>query len=58
MGVSKTMKNVKEVKVIRPNDFSQDAYLERRKNYKDNFDKFLDEKKRMDGERDNSKVKR
>lgn len=33
-----------EVKIIRPTDFSQEAYLERRKQYKNNMERYLDDK--------------
>ena len=37
-------KNKESIKIIRATDFSQEAYIERRKKYIENLDKFLSQK--------------
>ena len=38
------MKN-RNIKILRPSDFSQEAYLERRKKYNANMEKYLEQQK-------------
>lgn len=50
-------KQNQRVEIILPKDFSQNAYLERRKQYNDNFEKFLNEKYEDNKKENNRKNK-
>lgn len=49
-------KNKESIKIIRATDFSQEAYIERRKKYIDNLDKFLSQKEECENkDKENNK---